>query len=103
MAKKKIDLTKFRPDIQCFCERDTKEEEGRVIDADDFKDCECILQDGQGLADSVVMDRVVISKPLGEGIPGGSREFRSSRTVRGISADEVTNIDPKFDTEVITD
>lgn len=73
-----------------------------MIDSSDFKECECILLDGQGLADQVQMDRVTISKSGGRGIPGGARQFRSSRTVRGIRAEQVTNKDPKFDTEVIT-
>lgn len=97
MAKKKIDLTKQDTNIQCFCMNDTPKNRGAVIGATDKQNCTCILKDGQGLADDVRVDRVIVSE-LGIRTADDITKppLISSRTLAGVKAQDVSSKDPKF-------
>ena len=100
MAKKikeKIDLTQKRTSIQCFCFNDTPENRGAVIGAKDGSDCNCIMIDGQGLGDSVRVDRAIVS--IHGSKTSSDRDdppFISTRTLKGVRAGTITHKNPKF-------
>lgn len=97
MVKEKIDLTQQKTSIQCFCFNDTPKNRGAVIGAKDGMDCNCILSDGQGLADSVRVDRAIVS--IQGSKTSSDRDeppFISTRTLKGVRAGTISGKNPKF-------
>ena len=96
-TKKIIDLTQKETSIQCFCNSKTSKERGAVIGATDMKTCECIMIDGQGLGDTVRVDRVVVSdQGFRDPKDKSKTPFISTRTLKGVTAKSVKSGSPKF-------